>query len=513
MAVRKAGAHLDHMTRWRVLLGIVALSIQPTVPLSAQCPDGSPPPCRTTAARPATSSVAVLYFDNTSRDSGDAYLADGLTEEIITRLGQIDRLRVASRFAVRRYRASSSDPAELGRSLGVTHLVSGGVRRVNRRLLVTVELLRATTGLQLWNQQFDRSDSNLLAIEQDIAQAVATAIAGRLLPAERAAVAAQPTRNAVAYDHYLRANFLIAQRRQPAAVRALDEYTRAIEADPQFTQAWARLALAYLLFPGWDWIHPELPTDSLIARGINSADRALRIDSSSSDAWVARGLALPLSGHSPAEGVLALQRAVALDPRNAEAWHQLGFSLLTAGRVDDAGSGYEHALALEPLRAISLEELSQVRLIQERFTEARRLVDSAIAVEPTAYYYIRGVQMHLHAGDTAVARRDALAADSAAGHDEPLWGLTARAMLAAIDHDSAAALRAVDLLRQDSHGTSLVWAAIPLTLLGARDSALDLLEQARARYPYFWWLLRVMPEFGSLRENPRFQRLLEESRP
>jgi adenylate cyclase len=417
----------------------------------------------------------VLYFDNTSRDSGDAYLADGLTEEIITRLGQIDRLRVASRFAVRRYRASSADPAVLGRSLGVTHLVSGGIRRVNRRLLVTVELLRATAGLQLWNQQFDRSDSNLLAIEQDIAQAVATGIAGRLLPAERAAVAARPTRNAAAYDHYLRANFLIAQRRQPAAVRALDQYTRATAADPLFTRAWARLALAYLLFPGWDWVHPELPTDSLIARGVTAADRALRLDSLSSDAWVARGMALPLSGYPPAAAVLALQRAVALEPRNAEAWHQLGFALLAAGRSDEAGFAYEHALALEPLRAISLEELSQVRLVQER--------------------------------------RDALAADSAAGHDEPLWGLTARAMLAAIDHDTAAALRAVDLLRQDSHGTSLVWAAIPLTLLGARDSALDLLEQARARYPYFWWLLRVMPEFGSLRDHPRFQRLLEESRP
>lgn len=481
--------------------------------LVAQCPDGSPPPCRARAAL-APNSVAVLYFDNTSRDSGDAYLADGLTEEIITRLGQIDRLRVASRLAVRRYRDSSTaDPAVLGRSLGVTHLVSGGIRRVNRQLLVTVELLRATSGLQLWNQQFDRGDSNLLAIEQDISQAVATAIAGKLLPAERAAVAARPTRNAVAYDHYLRANFLIAQRRQPAAVRALDEYTRATEADPTFTHAWARLALAYLLFPGWDWVHPELPTDSLIARGVTAADRALRLDSLSSDAWMARGLALPLNGHSPAASVLALQRAVALDPRNAEAWHQLGFSLLAAHRDEEAGSAYEHALALEPLRAISLEELSQVRLIQVRFTEARRLVDSAIAVEPTAYYYVRGVQLHLLAGDTAGARRNAVAADSAAGHDEPLWGLTARAMLAAIDHDTAAALRAVDLLRQDGHATSLVWAAIPLTQLGARDAALDLLEQAPARYTYFWWLLRIMPEFGLLRDHPRFQRLLEASRP
>jgi len=500
----------------RAIAVVVWLTAATPWSLPAQCPDGSPPPCRTTprASGPTSNSVAVLYFDNSSRDSADAYLADGLTEEIIARLGQIERLHVASRLAVRRFRDSAAaDPAALGRSLGVVDLVSGSVRRVSDRLLVTVELLRASSGRQLWNQRFDRTDTNLLAIEQEIAEAVTMAIAGRLLPAERAVVAARPTRNGIAYDHYLRANFLIAQRRQPAAVRALDEYTRATVVDPLFAQAWARLALAYLLFPGWDWVHPGLPTDSLIARGIAAADRALRLDSLSSDAWVARGMALPLSGHGLAAGVLALQRAVAFDPRNAEAWHQLGFSLLAAGRDDEAASSYEHALVLEPLRAISLEELSQVRLAQNRFDDARRLVDSALAVEPTAYYYLRGAQLHLQAGDTAGARRNAIAADSAAGHDEPLWGLTARALLAAIDHDTAAALRAVDQLRQDSHGTSLVWAAIPLTLLASRGAALDLLEEARARYPYFWWLLHIMPEFGSLRQEPRFQRLLEESRP
>ncbi len=512
----RTSGRADRRSGGGFLILALFMTASPPDHLSAQCPDGSPPPCRTAtrASGPTGNSVAVLYFDNSSRDSADAYLADGLTEEIIARLGQIERLHVASRFAVRRLRDSAAaDPAALGRSLGVAHLVSGSVRRVSDRLLVTVELLRATSGRQLWNQRFDRNDTNLLAIEQEISQAVTTAIAGRLLPAERAAVAARPTRNGVAYDHYLRGNFLIAQRRQPAAVRALDEYTRATETDPLFTQAWARLALAYLLFPGWDWVHPGLRTDSLIARGIAAADRALRLDSLSSDAWVARGMALPLSGHPPAAGVVALERAVALDPRNAEAWHQLGFTLLAAGRVDEAGSGYEHALVLEPLRAISLEELSQVRLNQMRIDEARQLVDSAIVVEPTAYYYVRGAQLHLQAGDTVGARRSAVAADSAAGHDEPLWGLTARALLAAIDHDTVAVHRAVNLLRQDSRGTSHVWAAIPLALLGERDAALDLLEEARARYPYFWWLLRIMPEFGALADDPRFQRLLEESRP
>jgi TolB-like protein/Tfp pilus assembly protein PilF len=502
--------------RLAVLL-FAAPALRPSV-LFAQCPDGSAPPCRIAprATAPVPNTVAVLYFENSSRDSDDAYLADGLTEDIIARLGQIERLRVASRFAVRRYRDSSGvQSAALGRALGVAHLVSGSIRRVSNQLVVSVELLRAATGLQLWTQQFDRSDSNLLAIEQDISQAVVTAIAGRLLPAERAAVAVRPTRSTVAYDHYLRGNFFIAQRRAPAARRAVEEYTRAAEADPGFTQAWARLAKAYLLFPIWEWTLPGVPQDSLIARGIAATDRALRLDSTSGDAWMARGTVLTFTGPSLAASIPALQRAVTLDPKDAEAWHALGFALEGAGRPGEAGSAFERALALEPLRAVSLGELSRVRLVEGRLDEAQRLVDSAIAVEPTPYFYARAVQVHLLAGDTAGARVDAAAADSASRGDDPLWGLVAQATLAAVLHDTAAALRDVELLRQDGRGVALLSAAITLTQLGARDAAIALLEQARRRFPFFWFLqlVRGTPEVASLRDDVRFQRLLEEGQP
>src|SRR5262249_25938308 len=136
-----------------------------------QCPDGSPPPCnRARIAAPAATSVAVMYFDNLSRDTADTYLADAITDELITRLRQLDRLQVKSRSAVRRYRGDDVlPPAELGRALGVAHLVNGTVRREGNRVRVTVELTRAATGAHVWGDVLDRTSGDLMTVESDVA--------------------------------------------------------------------------------------------------------------------------------------------------------------------------------------------------------------------------------------------------------------------------------------------------------------------------------------------------------
>jgi len=184
------------------------VTLAPMDRLSAQCPDGSAPPCRVArpAPAPASNSVAVLYFENRSRDSADAYLAEGLTEAIITQLGDLPRLRVKSRFLVRRYQGGvgQADPAAIGRALGVTYLVTGSVQRAGHRVRVTAELARAASGDRVWGQQYDRGDGDVFAIQEDIARGVATGVAGRLLPAEAAVLATRPTRSNEAYDHMLR---------------------------------------------------------------------------------------------------------------------------------------------------------------------------------------------------------------------------------------------------------------------------------------------------------------------
>src|SRR5438093_3962030 len=210
----------------------------------------------------APSSVAVLYFE--TPDTASAYLADGLTEAIITSLGRVERLSVKSRNAVRRFRGAVDDPGTLGRALDVAYLVSGSVGRPGRGQspAVTVELLRASDGVHVWGGQYESRDTALQTIPQAVARAVATAITGALRPVERTALASRPPRDPGAYDRFLRANYELAQRTPRAVRRAIDQYESALRLDPGFTPALARVAVGYGLFLDWGWEYPGLSSEA-----------------------------------------------------------------------------------------------------------------------------------------------------------------------------------------------------------------------------------------------------------
>jgi TolB-like protein/Tfp pilus assembly protein PilF len=489
----------------------------------AQCPDGTPPPCagarQVAIAAPSQLSVAVLYFDNLSRDTGDAYLADGLTEDIITRLGQVPRLVVKSRTAVQRFRGrAAEEPSVLGRRLGVAHLVSGSVRRAGRRLRVNVELVRTAGGVRVWGDVFDRSSDDLLAIEEDIARAIATAVAGRLAPAELATLATRPTRDAAAHDQYLRGNWFLA-RRTPADVRlALEQFESAARLDPGFTGALARIGYAYALFLDWGWSFPGLSRDSLLARGFAVADRALALDSSSAEAWMTRGYLLSSRHPRTLEGVdAAFERAIALDPHNAEAHHQYGYVLMLLG--DDAGGQeLERALALEPERPVTLVTLAYQRWLARRHEEARALLDSALVLDPGASYaYARRVLWGRATGDVEGAQADANAASrlSPAGYPHEAEGAMAvaewRRGARAVARERLQRLNGWLLALPESPGIAAYVAVVASVELGDWDGALRILERL-TRGALLWTFTRD-PLLDPLRVEPRFRRLVEESRP
>ncbi len=485
---------------------------------SGQCPDGSPPPCeRTTARAPAPTSVAVLYFDNLSRDTADAYVADGLTEELITRLGQIERLRVKSRTAVQRYRRQPiDDPAVLGRALGVAHLVSGSVQQGGGRLRVTVELMRAASGLRIWGESYERSSDDLMAVEADIAQAIAKGVGGRLAPAERRSLSARPTRNAEAYDHFLRGNHFLGLR-TPAGVRlGIEQYERAVSLDPSFMGALARIGYGYALFLDWGWVFPGLTRDSVLARGFAVADRALALDSTAADAWMTRGYLLSFRHPRTFEGVNAsFQRAIALDPRNAEAHHQYGFLLLMAGANGAGHDELKRALELEPERAITLVLLAFERRLARRDDQVFTLLDSALTLDPgAAWAHARRSLWRLPA-DIAGARADAEAAGRLRPNDYPAEAEAAVAAAEFRGGDTAAARARLQDLRRSSPKlgpTAACFAAAALVITGDRDGALEVLEEVTPRGAVLWTLMRD-PWFDGIRADPRFQRLVEESRP
>jgi TolB-like protein/tetratricopeptide (TPR) repeat protein len=350
-----------------------------------------------------------------SPDSTDAYLADGLTEEIISRLGGVSRLAVQSRTAVKRFRGKATDPAAIGRTLDVTYLVTGSVQRSTARVRVRVELARAETGAVLWGTTFDRLVGDVLSMEDTIAQAVAQGVVGGLAPAERAVLTARATRNEEAYDHYLRGNWYLNRRAGVAdGRRALEEYQAALRLDPGFAEAYGRLGLVYGIYANWPWDYPGLTTDSLLARGLAAADRALALDSAGVDGWLARGFLLiphpadvesrraftldPVfflgviasacpPGHSDCAGeaVTVLAHATALAPRDAEVWYQYGRARFVAGffgagSTASGDSALWRSLALDPDRTTTAWLLGISFVLQRRWREAETMIDSAMAL-------------------------------------------------------------------------------------------------------------------------------------
>jgi TolB-like protein/tetratricopeptide (TPR) repeat protein len=495
------------------------LAVCATAQLESQCPDGTPAPCRGPVRGPGPNSIAVLYFDNLSRDTSDAYLAEGLTEELIARLGQVPRLTVKSRYAVRRYRGQTEvEPAAIGRALSVLYLVTGSVQRAGGRLRVRCELARATTGNQVWGQQYERGDGDILAITEDIARSVATGVAGQLLPGERTVLAARPTENREAFERLVHGDVLLAQRTPASVQRAIGEYEAAGRLDPKLVSAWARIGLAYAIWLDWGWSADGLaPPDSFLTNGVAAASRALSLDSLSSDAWLAWGYMQVFAHPRDFAGAEAgMRRAVALNPRNAEAWHQLGDLLGYMQRDSEMAEPFRRALAIEPGRPITLQNLA----VLEPPRQALALFDSVLAIDPAFYTtYLYRAQARYRLGDSAGARADVAAylrlapagaewiarandldglralGDSTAAADK------ARRMLAELPATGRIAIRVGSMLA-------------PALYVTAKDStaALDIIARMQPGAMLWAFLWRnVNPRDPGI--PPRVLRLMDESRP
>jgi TolB-like protein len=420
---------------------------------------------------PPANSVAVLYLENLSRDTADAFLSDGLTEEIIIRLGQVRRLEVKSRFEVQRFRGrvGSQNPQALARALNTAYLVTGSVQRLQDRVRLRVELVRAATRAQVWGDVIDRSSNDLLTIESDIAREVATAITGQLLPEERNRLNRPVTSDPIAYEEYLRGlQSLHSSTDEAAQGSALTHFDRAIERDSGLAAAFAGKANAWAsLADGF------VAGREGYARAREAATQAIARDSSQGRAYAMLALSvLALDLDARAAERLA-RRAVAVEPREAQAHTVLSLTLLAAGQtdeaIDEARRGWEadslftingilyadvliysHRLDgagafLQRLRPIISP--ADVDELEGLLRAARGDLRSAVPLLSWRYYGGRTAGTYVRAllarGDTATARAtvDSMLAARTLGYYNPLALARAYAALGDID-------RGLDWLRR-----------------------------------------------------------------
>src|SRR5450432_3388925 len=233
-------------------------------------------------------SIAVLPFENRSEDKANAYFADGIQDEILTRLSKIADLKVISRTSTQHYKSAPENLPEIARQLGVAHILEGSVQKSGDTVRVTVQLIKATTDSHLWADSFDRKLIDIFAVETEVAKAIADQLRAKLTGQEEQAIAAKPTDNHEAYDAYLRGMaYTLKSEITPANALGAQEYLReAVRLDPKFVMAWAELSSAESF--GYYTLTLQ-PTAALRAEAGRAADTAIALQPNLGEAVLAQG--------------------------------------------------------------------------------------------------------------------------------------------------------------------------------------------------------------------------------
>ena len=279
-----------------------------------------------------------------SPDGANEYFSDGMTEEIITALSKVEGLRVAARTSAFAFKGKRESVSEIGRQLRVGTVLEGSVRRAGDRLRVTAQLINVKDGYHLWADAYDRDLRDVFAVQAEIAQAIAGALKVKL-SGEAATMVARPTMDLTAYDLYLKGRHALNQRYGASLLQAVDYFEQAIARDPRFAQAYAGLADAYVLLPGYSVTN----SSEAWPKGRAAAERALALDSTLAEAHTTLAYGRFLFDGDWRAAEQGFRRAIALNPGYATAHHWYGDYLGGRGNLEGYLQELRRAQALDPL--------------------------------------------------------------------------------------------------------------------------------------------------------------------
>ena len=323
-------------------------------------------------------SIAVLPFQNLSDDKSNAYFSEGIQHEILTRLSKVAALKVISRTSTMKYKSEPENLREVGKQLGVAHILEGSVQKVANAVKVNVQLIRAATDEHLWAESYNRKLDDVFGVEGEVASAIADQLNAKLTGAEQKAVAEKPTENAEAYDVYLRAVAIDNAGNLDTTKRVADLYAEAVRLDPQFALAWARLAVArsYLYFNGID-----LDKNSGAAVK-DAADRAISLQPELGEAWLAKGVYRYRVLRDFQGALQSYEEALRRLPNSALVLAQMAHLERRLGQADVAQKHYQAAAQLDPRNIDILLTLADSFQSVRRYDEARRIVDRVLEMSP-----------------------------------------------------------------------------------------------------------------------------------
>jgi TolB-like protein/DNA-binding winged helix-turn-helix (wHTH) protein/Flp pilus assembly protein TadD len=339
------------------------------------------------AAHTLKPSIAVLPFENLSADKTNAYFVAGIQDEILTRLASIRSLKVISRTSTASYPSHPPSLSTIARQLGVSFVLEGSVQKADDTVHVNVQLIDAGTQAHVWAHSYNRKLTSVFGVEGEVAQEIAAALDAKLLPAESRQLARPPTRNAVAYDWFLRGEFYAHRASSSLLIAdfdaAIDAYSKAVTDDPHFALAYARLSLVES-----SKLHTmsyrDAPDEHLAEQAKNNADQALQLDPTLAQAHIARGYYLDYALHDTAGQLKAFKTALKLAPRSPEPLFAIGVIYENLGRFDVAAESFRHSLDADPRNIDILIELAIVDIDVRRYAEAETVLDRAESIDPSS---------------------------------------------------------------------------------------------------------------------------------
>jgi TolB-like protein/DNA-binding winged helix-turn-helix (wHTH) protein/Tfp pilus assembly protein PilF len=453
----------------------------------------------------AIRSLAVLPLESLSSDASQDYFADGMTDELISNLGQISALRVISRTSAMAYKHAHKPLPQIARELNVDAVVEGTVLRSGERVRITAQLIEASSDAHLWSQSYEGDLRDTLALQNNVAKSIADQIRISLNPHEQAALNTARVVNPEAYESYLKGRYFWNKRTADGLNAALAEFNQAVAADPNYAQAYSGLADTYALLG--DWQYAVMTPREAFPKAKAAAIKALELDGSLGEAHNSLAFCFDAFDWDFDSAGKEFMRAIELNPGYATVHHWYAWHLSELGRNAEAIAEMQKAESLDPLSLIINSDLAELLVIAHSYDESIRQSLKTIEMDPNfalAHNQLAEAYLQTNRHDEAIAELQK--AVQLSGGSPTCVANLARAFIAAGRRDDALALlRDLDARSKpaylDASDIASIYAA-----LGEPNRAILWLDKAYEQRFNPSVLLR--PSFDVLRSNARFQDLV-----
>jgi serine/threonine-protein kinase len=453
----------------------------------------------------AIKSIAVMPFVNEGGKADLEYLSDGMTDTLISSLSQLPNLSVKARSSVFRYKGKETNPQTIAKQLNVQAVLNGRIAQRDDQLTVTLELVDTQTENIIWSEQYKRKQADLVLLQSEIARNVSIKLRTKLSGTEEQRLAKTYTTNPEAYQLYLKGLFHWNKRTPEALKTSVDYFNQAIEKDPNYAQAYAGMALAYVLFPIYSAGNPA----ESIAKGKAAARKALELDDTLAEAHTALGHALFSYDRNIPESDRQFQRAIELNPNYATAhqWYG-GYNLVTTQRFDQAITEGRRAVELDPLSLIANLELGAIYGYARQYDQAIAQLRKIIEMDQNWYLgHMLLCQTYNYKGQYAEAIAECEKA-RVLNDDPTVLSLLAHAYARSGKKEEA--VKIVGLMHELSRHryVPLYGFGVAYAGLGDKDQAFQLLERSLQDRAWEINYLNVDSNMDSLRSDPRFDALV-----